>query len=310
MNPLWSRLWAKGQTRADPGETTERVSDPLNRRCSSWQELFAALLTYSPNATNIFRGHANAEWELVTSLERRLKSLPDSRDRMVAERGIHRRFTERSQSLLHDCPNEDDELSWLMLMQHYGAPTRLLDWSTSPFVALFFAFEQPVAVAERALWVLSASWLRFQFGTKLFLHMRDPWGLIAETETSATGDVTTSFPGVGFDWRSAENRRLLDLRAQKCAMPYPLLPPTLTERMSAQQAVFTYDAALEGGVPYRTLPTMHRYVLPNSWRVPVLGALRTMGLSASSLFPGLDGIGRAAALSVDLPDELEDQLGF
>lgn len=45
-------------------------------------------------------------------------------------------------------PRYDDDLAWLALMQHHGAPTRLLDWTFSPFVAAFFALDQ----TENTIW--------------------------------------------------------------------------------------------------------------------------------------------------------------
>lgn len=57
-----------------------------------------------------------------------------------------------------DCPISADALGWLFLMQHYRLPTRLLDWSQSPLVALYFALEEPDD-NDAAVWALSPTQL-------------------------------------------------------------------------------------------------------------------------------------------------------
>ena len=54
-------------------------------------------------------------------------------------------------------PLFNEVLDWLALMQHYGAPTRLLDWTRSPYVALYFALEK--ADKESAVWAINREWL-------------------------------------------------------------------------------------------------------------------------------------------------------
>lgn len=59
----------------------------------------------------------------------------------------------------------DDRASWLTLMQHYGLPTRLLDWSESPLVALYFALSSDEdAKTDAAVWVLNPMRLNKKVG--------------------------------------------------------------------------------------------------------------------------------------------------
>lgn len=63
----------------------------------------------------------------------------------------------RKLALLHlqDLPSNDDLTGWLALMQHYGGPTRLLDWTECPFVGMYFAlWEEPKAGNYPAVWQL------------------------------------------------------------------------------------------------------------------------------------------------------------
>src|SRR5262245_47173266 len=76
----------------------------------------------------IFRGHTADAWTLKTSLERAL--LPRRLYQQTASRlegGLLRRFKRQAHHHLSDVPDSDSWLEWLALMQHHGAPTRLLD---------------------------------------------------------------------------------------------------------------------------------------------------------------------------------------
>lgn len=79
----------------------------------------------------LFRGQADARWELLPSVHRGYTQ--------QQERYLTNEFRVRARSRYSACPANDDYPGWLALMQHYGLPTRLLDWTYSPLVAAFFA---------------------------------------------------------------------------------------------------------------------------------------------------------------------------
>jgi len=85
-----------------------------------------------------WRGHALSTWQLVPGVFRGARGYN-------YERTVVRRFTQRARSRHEDCPANSDLPGWLFLMQHYGLPTRLLDWSESPLIALYFAALHPEA---------------------------------------------------------------------------------------------------------------------------------------------------------------------
>lgn len=102
----------------------------------------------------LFRGQPDAEWNLLPSVHRGYSA--------QQERYLTNEFRVRARSRYADCPANDDYPGWLALMQHYGLPTRLLDWTYSPLVAAFFAVHPDYLRAEdrvgrnACIWVLSA----------------------------------------------------------------------------------------------------------------------------------------------------------
>ena len=85
----------------------------------------------------LYRGHDDSSWKLQTSLEREMENRTID-NISEAERSAIRLFRANARVLGE---NWDSDIDALVAMQHHGAKTRLLDFTTSIMVALFFAFE-------------------------------------------------------------------------------------------------------------------------------------------------------------------------
>ena len=89
----------------------------------------------------VFRGHSNKEYRLIPSVGRTPHT---SKSRRKYEESLFNIFRREAQGYLSVLPSTEWE--WLSFAQHHGLPTRLLDWTYNPLVALYFAVESSAHV--------------------------------------------------------------------------------------------------------------------------------------------------------------------
>lgn len=165
-----------------------------------------------PSDAYWFRGHLRANWRLLPSLARVEGDLKKESSLMSA-------FKQRaSLLLLSNLPRTEWE--WLMIMQHHGVPTRLLDWTESPLMGLYFAVENPDEDEyDGALWVLRP------------------------TALNAVSNISPDYPKYipNFDDNILQNYTPTALASEKVTRmnPIAVIGPRSTPRMQAQLGVFT-----------------------------------------------------------------------
>jgi hypothetical protein len=252
---------------------------------SSWNELIAKQSKYDgTHAEWIFRGQSE-DWPLATSLDRTCKLFGlDEGDSMVTlERQIITDFKRHYSKYAPGAgPRNSDTQHWLSLMRHYGAPTRLLDFTFSFFVAVYFALEE--ARGNSILWAVNKSWLT----DHACCVMKDIGG-------NELLKAWQSRKGLAFDRVFFEPRP--PKRFVCAANPY-----RLHERAAEQQALSLCAADATTGFE-DNLREVEGYDSPENVvkisiaggdaRKEILHKLYRAGTNRSVLFPGLEGFARS-----------------
>lgn len=244
-----------------------------------------------------FRGQRESSWPLYTSLDRAVfvehsganASGYFHLDRESEQRDLFLRFRERAPACIKDCPSADDLASWFALMQHHGVPTRLLDWTMSPDVAMYFALADESSEPHSAVWAIDLPWLR--------VTARQ---LLEPEEATPATDPTVS----------ASNVNEL-LRYTDKPVVIPIEPSKLNERMIAQQGVLlcklfheqTFSQILMGmmirtDVPQSTV--IRKLMVDKRMRVDAIKRLRDLRIDGATLFRGIDGIGRSLKTDLEI----------
>jgi FRG domain len=259
------------------------------RRCrvSTWLQFVETVQGWAGFRNWAFRGEADARWPLQSTLTRQVRmrdiapaAWPRQEDR------IRRIFQRKSHLYLSSTPG-DDLLEWLALMQDHGAPTRLLDFTWSPYVAAFFALER--AGRDAAVWALNLPCLRR-------LHEEQ------DIDGVEVGRADPRDAAV-FDQFYLPNTHAFVWQGDPFRMPLRVVAQSGTFLVSGHLGL-TVEEILERYPGTDTL--LVQFVFDTeAVRPDAMAALYSMNITQATLFPDLDGLARSMAYEFEYSWEVD-----
>jgi hypothetical protein len=268
-------------------------------------EEFAAPLDEMEHRYWVFRGHGSIDWRIEPTLARYFRSHRENiRDSSLYPREADSIAKFRRSAHLHlkHQPGKEDELGWLAVMQHFGAPTRLVDFTYSPYVALFFALEGAAP--------------RVQFGERLSKAELDARYLPFDVHAVHSKSVR------------AHTKRILGREGPPASKDYRIGRGTgqtkkfvsffegdwQNQRQVAQQGLFMVPSKIDldieqflHGCPSEsksfsnTSWFVFRFPGGREWYNSLVTRLLRANVTAEAIFPGLDGVARSLAMRLYEP---------
>ncbi|MFJ1337030.1 FRG domain-containing protein [Pseudomonas caricapapayae] len=211
----------------------------------------------TPDERYFFRGEGRDYYSLIPKVGRTKKALLPLG--YYDENTIFERFKNQAIGLVH--PSPMNEWEWLALAQHHGLPTRLLDWSTNPLVALYFAVAEPMNDVDLQKEQIVAP--KYQ------------------------GDAAFYFLTI----KSAFINTNVIRKPLKHQYVGIYKPPHVTNRIRAQSGVFTIQPDPHQPLNERLRGSaVRKYRIPYSAREEIRQELRLFGIHQAFIYPDLDGL--------------------
>lgn len=246
-------------------------------KISSWKNLTEILDSFQIKEQQkilyryTFRGQQDSNWKLMASISRIVigNDTSEKKARFYEIQSLN-----EFKSIYHLTPeklvysSDMDDMAMLIDMQHFSCPTRLLDWSSSPYVALYFA-------------------IRDNLNTNGALFIWDYLKYLATVKKLHNG------------FKDLSLRELIEFRDFNYVQV--ALPTKKNERMYRQQGLFSVSNNLlkphcEMIDDFHTISSdensLIKLTIPYNLKIEFLDRLRYMNITSNSLFPSLDGIGR------------------
>jgi hypothetical protein len=243
------------------------------------------------NEHSWFRGESREYGDLTPKLYR---GISDDRvtEQHRKERDYYLEFRRRARSLAPEVAN-DDTWSWYFLIQHYGGPTRLLDWTQDAAIALFFALGTDQDSKENAIVTVVNAPILVRFA-------------LDEIGWEKPSSDSLLYPGGAPSERWIANiTGPTDVsKADIPDSPVAILPPYSDPRITAQRSCFTlFGKRTRGFVkdgklivcPACGQRIFHRLVIDGHERKRLRRELARIGIASGKVYPGLDGLAKEIA---------------
>ena len=268
-------------------KVTEIKRGMLVRELPSWNDFVDFVKDPTAScATLIYRGQGNANWPVTSTLDRLEQRFPTTPDREKDNGDYDKwprvdrvrqleRFKEMARGRLRSEISRIEEDEWWALAQHHGMATPMLDWTYSPFVALYFAFEKERCIhrapRNRAIFALAHHLIPAQKNDSTSQTQKHP------------KPFAPSWPG---------NYRLTNQGGLFLKMPQGV---DLERYVKSQFRKESYSPPRAGGKGnLHPLGVLEKFIIPNDEksRFECLRFLDHMNINRASLFPDLDGAAR------------------
>jgi FRG domain. len=273
----------------------------------SWNEALSLFDKITNKVSDwAFRGQADESWKLSTKFEREAKKYQRDDPYWFKNREhyILQDFQRRAHHYVKNLPKSENYIEWLSLLQHYGGPTRLLDFTYSFYVALFFAVE--TSAVDSAIWAVNIHKLIRQ------LSKVDDYKKI-KNERSFKGIIEINNHWAETVIKDRKNNDVVFL----------VDPFQQHERISIQQGLFLFPGNIDKSFEFNICSVFEldfkelsaknaininfseidkfdisdisaiKIIIPFSLHSKALVELYKMNVTAASLFPGLDGFARS-----------------
>lgn len=235
-----------------------------------------------------YRGHANADWLIESSLERLLGGSWSSDLAKKVEDFTLSQFQSKFHLYDHENLMPDTRLGWLATMQHYGVPTRFLDFTESPYVAIYFALESydPQSRSDLAIFAFD-------------------YEAIVETSIAKIKQFKSDFSETTLSIYQKQDS-IFDEVVDN--FPSPIVwvaePGLLNVRLDRQAGSFLFSGSAKHRIwdvlsaePYSGVEC-YKYKIPYQLYRGLFALLRKMNLNSKSLYGDLNGLARSIKMQV------------